>query len=381
MKIRILLAITVFLLTPVAIRAQETATPSATPAAAPATVPPVISTAPPDLSSLPDADLLVYVNPPKILKDGMPRFVPDKQMADLRSSIDTLKKVLKVHIDQINYLVFAMRVRKPVGAEPMPLPEFLVVIKGGVTIETMAQVMLLGGPNARSEKYGTHDVITFTIKDLAKMSEQMPIVGSYSELAISSMQDGSYVAGNTGFVRAAIDAEEGRGRLNADAARSITRDPDSLISINGSVVSGVARGLALIGADRAGGCDCLNHLGQMYAAIKLTPGGVRMTGAVNADNPETAGIVNKMINFLLQQVKNFAPDEQTKQVLEAMKISVEGNEVVGSAEVTEETVRKMLEKQTAPAKVPASATASQPKTATATAPKPKTGRTPRKRTN
>lgn len=375
MKTRFLLilAIAVFLLAPLAIRAQETATPPA--------APPVTPSAPPDLSSLPDADLLLFVNPPKVLKDAMPRFVPEKQMADLRSSIDTLKKVLKVDIDQINYLVFAMRVRKPAGAEPMPLPEFLVVIKGGITIETMAQVMLLGGPNARSEKYGTHDVITFTIKDLAKMSEQMPIVGSYSELAVSSMQDGSYVAGNTGFVRAAIDAEEGRGRLNADAARSITRDPDNLISMNGSVISGVARGLALIGTDRTGGCDCLNHLGQMYAAIKMTPTGLRLTGAVNADNPETAGIVNKMINFLLQQVKNFAPDDQTKQVLEAMKISVEGNEVVGSADISEETARKLLEKQTAPATVPASTPATQPKTAAATPAKPKTGRTTRRRSN
>jgi hypothetical protein len=354
-------------LAPICVRAQEGA---------------VAAAAPPDLSSLPEADVVLYLNPPKILNEAMPRFLPAKQNDGLREALEGLKKVMSVDLLQMKQIVLAMRMRKPVGNAPMPLPEYLFYIKGGVNAATLTGLQVLGGQDVRNEKYGTHDVFTITIKDIAKQSEKMPFIGAYSELAVTALHEDTYVAGTTSYVRAAIDADEGRGRMNAELVRSITRDPESLISINASMLTGAARAIALIDPARPGKWDCLNELGQTYASARLSPGGLRITGALNADNPETAGIIKNLIVFLIEQAKLFAPDPEMKSILSVVNLSVEGNEIVGSGEVPQATIQKMLEsKPSPPAK--ATATASEPAAVTAapvsTQPKPKTRRSSKRR--
>jgi hypothetical protein len=352
-KIVLLLAVAAIVSISAVTSAQDTATP-----------PPATAVAP-DLSSLPDADLVVYMNPAKIVNEAMPKLVPAKQLTDLNNSLDQLKKMLSVDPRKMSYIALAARMRKPVGAEPVPLPEYLLVIKGGVGAGTLMGLLQLGGQNVHTEKYGSHDLYTYTVKDIAKKSEQLPLLGSYAEFGLTILHDDMYVAGTTGFVKAAIDADEGRGRLKPQLAQSIVRDPENLISISGSLLTGLARSIALIDSARPGAWDCLNSFGQGYLALRQTESGLRITGALNGDNPETAGILKNMITFLLKQAESFVPDPEMKTVLQALHVSVEGNEIVGSGDISQTTINSWLEKKTPPP--PPAAVAQPAETQTVTA--------------
>jgi hypothetical protein len=341
-------------------------------------VPPASIAGPADLSNLPDADLVVVLNPPKIVNEAMPKLLPPKDLKGVHEGLDQLKKMMAVDVQQMRYIAVALRMRKP-GTDLIPMPEVLLVISGGLNGGTLTGLQMLLGPDVHTEKYGNHDLLTYTIKDVARQSEKMPFLGALSEVAATAVHDDVIVVGTPGFVRAAIDADEGRGRMNAELARSLTRDPENLITIGGSLITALSRAIALISPDRPNTCECLNRFGQMYTGVKMIDNGLRITGAVNGDNPETAGILKNVIVFLLKQAQAYAPDADSKAILAGMNISVEGSEVVGSGDISAATLTALMQKANAPSapEHATPATTATPQTVTATP----TSATPTRRTN
>lgn len=303
--------------------------------------------APADLSNLPDADLVVMLNPSRIVSEAMPKLLPAKDNQQLQDGLGQLKQMLAVDVKQMQYIAIALRMKKP-GADMIPMPDVLLVIKGGLNAGTLAGLQLLAGPDVRSEKYGNRDVLSYTIKEVARQSEKMPFLSGLSEVSATALHDDLIIVGTPGFVRAAIDADEGRGRMNPELARSVTRDPENLITVGGSFITALSRAIALISPDRPNSCECLNRFGQMYGGVKMIDGGLRITGAMNGDNPETAGILKNLISFALKQAQNLAPDADSKAALAGMNISVEGSEIVGSGDISAQMLTALMQKATSP---------------------------------
>ncbi len=324
---------------------------------------PAPAVAPADLSNLPDADLVVVLNPSRIVGEAMPKLLPAKDNQQLQDGLGQLKQMMAIDVRQMQYIAIALRMKKP-GADLIPMPEVLLVIKGGLNAGTLTGLQLLAGPDVRTEKYGNHDVLNYTIKEVARQSEKMPFLGGLAEVSAAALHNDTIIVGTPGFVRNAIDADEGRGRLNAELARSVTRDSENLITVGGSLITALSRAIALISPDRPNTCDCLNRFGQMYAGVKMIDGGLRITGAMNGDNPETAGILKNVIAFALKQAQSFAPDADSKAVIAGLNISVEGSEVVGSGDVSAATLTALLQKANSPSAP--TKTAPAPPTVTAT---------------
>lgn len=352
------LLLVILLTSGVAAPAQDS---SAVPPAAPASA---AQNSPVELSTLPEADLVLFINPNKILNDALPKLVPAKQNDDIRDSLVQIKKLMAVDVGRMRYLAVAIRVRKPVGTEPIPLPEVLLMINGGINTATITGLKLLAGPDLHTEKYGDHEILTYTIKDIARQSETMPYIGSFANMALAAIHDDVYVAGSPDFVRAAIDADAGRGRINNELAHSLTRDPENLVSLSGSLISALARSIALISPDRPNNCDCLNRFGQTYAGVRMSGDGLRVTAAINGDNPETAGILKNLVNFLIKQVQSWVPNPEVKAMLSDLNLSVDGNEIIGSADISPATIRSLLEKVNKPNPPPPASPPSQPATVT-----------------
>jgi hypothetical protein len=65
------------------------------------------------LASLPEADTLIYINPRRILNDALPRVLPASDLAELRKGLEDVKKDAGVDLSNLDYVVVAMRFRKP----------------------------------------------------------------------------------------------------------------------------------------------------------------------------------------------------------------------------------------------------------------------------
>ena len=80
---------------------------------------------------------------------------------------------------------------------------------------------------------------------------------------------------------------------------------------------------------------------------------------MNADNPDTAKIINNLLAALMQQGVSAVPDKQAQSILKSLKMSARDNEVVWEAEIPEKTVTDFL-KSTAKKDAP-SVSAPEPK--------------------
>jgi len=63
-----------------------------------------------------------------------------------------------------------------------------------------------------------------------------------------------------------------------------------------------------------------------------------LRGAMNADNPDTAKIINNLISGLMKEAINSIPDKQAQALLQNMKMSARDNEIVWEADIPEKVV-------------------------------------------
>ena len=107
------------------------------------------------LANLPEADLLIYVNPQRILNEAVPKFLPEKDLEGMRKGFADMKKNAGVDPTQLEYLVIAVRFRKPTADLNFQAPEIMVISSGDFGAEalmTLAHTASQG--KLRDESYG-----------------------------------------------------------------------------------------------------------------------------------------------------------------------------------------------------------------------------------
>jgi len=73
-------------------------------------------------------------------------------------------------------------------------------------------------------------------------------------------------------------------------------------------------------------------------------------GALNADNPDTAKIINSLINGLLRQATSSVPDPAAQLLFKALSITPQENEVVLRADLPQQMVVDIIKEQMKPKK-------------------------------
>ena len=82
---------------------------------------------------------------------------------------------------------------------------------------------------------------------------------------------------------------------------------------------------------------------------------------MNADNPDTAKIINNLLTFVMQQGIGAVPDKQAQSILQSVKMSARENEVVWEADIPEKVVADYLKAAPAVAPSPPNPAATKPK--------------------
>jgi hypothetical protein len=170
------------------------------------------------LSSLPEADTLIFINPQRILNEAVPKLMPEKQVAEMRSTLNEIKQNVGVDPSKVEYVVVALRFRKPSADLNFMAPEVMIVAGGDFSADSLLLLArMASGGKLRDEKYGTKTLSLMTIDPLVKQAEKNPILKSYSELGIISLNATTIAAGTPAYLKAAVDAEEGRGRISSES--------------------------------------------------------------------------------------------------------------------------------------------------------------------
>jgi hypothetical protein len=327
--------------TPVAMTAATTAGPS--------TVLPSSSSAQivSSLANLPEADTLVYINPQRILNEVVPKFMPAKDVEGMRKGFDDVRTHAGVDPTKIDYIVIAVRFKKPTADLNFQPPEFLAVASGDFNADSLLGLARMASQGKlRDEKYGTKTLGLMTIDPLVKMAEQNPLLKSFTEVGIVSLNANTIAVGTPGYLRAAIDAGDGKNRISTEALNSLVRDPNALISIAGAPWHSFAKSFGMLGTETtAREPRCESKIGDFYVALTMDATNFMLRGVSNADNPDTAKIISRLYSGLLGYATQSIPDATAKSLLKNIAITAEGDEVLLRADVPQQTIVELIQQQ------------------------------------
>ena len=310
------------------------------------------------LAALPEADTLIYINPRRILTVAAPKVITPADLANMRSAFEDFKKGIGIDPSTLDYVVIAMRFNKPAPNLSFTPPEFIAVASGDFSADSVMTVARLAmQEKARDEKHGARTFAITKIDPVAEMADKNPLLKSFAEIGFGPLNTNTLVIGTIGYVKDAMDAADGTGRIANNAISSLVRDPDALLSAAGSPLTAFAKSFGLLGTTTTPRDPrCETGFGNFYGAITMDGGNFNFRGAMNADNPDTAKIINNLLSSLLQQAITSVPDKSTQNVLNGLKLAATENEVVMSASVPETVIADLIREQSKP-KV---TTASQP---------------------
>ncbi|HEY6233407.1 MAG TPA: hypothetical protein VIW64_19235 [Pyrinomonadaceae bacterium] len=310
------------------------------------------------LSTLPEADLLIYINPQRILNDALPKFLPAKDLEGMRQGFEEAKKNAGIDPTKIDYLVIAIRFRKPTADLNFQAPEFMMVSSGDFSADgllTLARMASQG--KLRDEKYGNKTLGLMTIDPIVKEAEKNPLLKSFTEVGIVALNANTIAAGSPGYLRLAVDAGEGKGRISTEALASLVRDPNVLASMAGSPWGSFAKSFGMLGTEttpRAPRCD--TKIGDFYAALTMDATNFSYRGVSNADNPDTARIFANLYSGLLQYATKTIPDATAQLLLKGVAITAEGDEVMVRADFPQQMILDLIKQHMKPKDVTTSAT-------------------------
>jgi hypothetical protein len=314
------------------------------------------------LASLPEADTIIFLSPQKILTEAAPKFMSPAELTKMRSDFADLKKSVGINPASVDSLVLAARFRKPSADLSFVPPDLLVVMSGDFSADsllTTAGVFLQD--RARSETYANKTLTIMKIDPIAEAAQKNPLLKSFAELGAVAINSNTLAVGNIEYLKAAVDAAAGNGRINGAAINSLMRDPNALISMQGSPLTAFAKSFGMLGTQavpRESRCD--TRFGDFYAAITMDASNFNLRGAMNADNPDTAKILHGLISSLLQPALDSVPDKDAQKILKAIRMSAKESEIVWEADVPQATVATIIQEQLKPKKEPPAASSTKP---------------------
>lgn len=321
------------------------------------------------LAPLPDSQAVLFVNARRIVNDLLPRVMP---AADYQKLLGQAQKG-GFDARDLDYAVVAIRFADP--APPNGLPEFLVVIKGGFNADALLMLgrLAAGSQNlkSRQETYGSKTLDIFDTGGIAKAvggadGTKEPDAGQqkpnpYPEVAVTTLDSRTLVAGVPAYVKAAIDASEGRGRLDASTLDLAAREPQALWSLTFVVPPTLPDYVHKFGVppneelDRTLAWLKQFSLSQGMDALDLT-----FHAALLTDQPEHASALAGLVRMGLVAAQTALSEEAAKPnskdaedarralaVLKTVVNRTEGNTLVISATVPVSTVAELVRQQAA----------------------------------
>jgi len=303
------------------------------------------------LASLPEADTLIYINPQRILNEAVPRVMPATDVAKMRLLFEDLKKGVGLDPSSVDYLVIALRFHKPAADLSFVPPEVMAVVSGDFSSDSLLTLARLSlQDKVRDEKYGPRTLAIMKIDPVAAAAEKNPLLKSFAEIGFAPLNSNSVAVGSIGYLKAAMDAADGTGRIASNTVASLLRDPNALVSAAGSPLASFAKSFGLLGTQttpRESRCD--TSFGDFYTAITFDGNNFSVRGAMNADNPDSAKIINGLLSGLLRQAATSVPDKSAQNVLNNLKLAAKENEVVLSADIPPQLVTDFIREQSKPA--------------------------------
>ena len=270
------------------------------------------------LSSLPQADTVIYFSPQRILNEAAPKLMAPADATKMRDAFSELQKGLGIDPAKLDYLVMAVRFNKPTGDLNFVAPDILTVFSGDFNAASLVNNLRASATDLqlRDETYGSKTLTLMTMDDIAEEAQTNPLLKSFIQIGVTPMSTNTLAVGSGAYLRLAVDAAEGKGQISGATISSLLRDPNALVSAAGYPLTAFAKSFGLMGTEAAPRVPkCYTGFGNFYAGVSMGPNSFTLRGAMNVDNPDTAKIMNSILLSLVQGVAGSLADQNVQNIL------------------------------------------------------------------
>lgn len=337
------------------------------------------SEAPQALEAFPDSQAVLYINAHRIIREAMSRVMPPAEYQKMLSGA----RLAGFDPLDLRYIVGGVRFVDP--APQSGMPEFLLVVNGDFSADALlsAARLVFGSEEGkiRSETYGSKTLNIIDLRstskpgdaasgdaeksaagDGAKQEGAAPSPPPFPELATVALDANTLAVGVPDFVRAAIDAGMGQGRLKATTVALASRDPQSLMSLTAVLPENISETLARYGMKSDDQVSrIIDSLEQFNLGVGMNASDFTIKAAMLTGSAEQANIINGLLSFGLMAVKEAATKDANKKqkvaearkarailkVVNTMTHEVEGATVALGFTVSQQAVAELVKEEMA----------------------------------
>jgi hypothetical protein len=294
---------------------------------------------------LPAADAVLAVDLEKLFKEVVPRATAGnaERLAQINADVEQFKARTGLDARAFYRLVVGARILR-LDSGALKLDNVTAIARGPVNAQALGAAIRAASKGAAVEQqYGGKTVYVTTVNDRIKLFGIAKM--RVGELAVSALDAETVALGEPSDVRAAIDAQAGRGpRADLSLFSSVPKGPNDFIGFAGNVPAGTLAGVetGLPNVDRA-----VASIQGFYGSVASTTAGVQIMTTLRAATAADAKQLYDTTDALRQVAPGLISMAGEKgrfaqNAINSLKLSTKGNEVQLRLEVPQSDVSSLL---------------------------------------
>jgi hypothetical protein len=293
---------------------------------------------------MPPADALLAVDLTKLFKEVVPRALAGDaaRLAQVNADVDAFKARTGIDARAFERLVVGARIVK-LESGALKLDNVTAVARGPVNAASLGAAIRASSKGSVAEQnYGGKTVYVTTVNDRIKLFGLANV--RVKELAVAALDAETVALGEPSDVRAAIDAQAGRGPRADLSPLAFPKGPNDFMAFAGNVPAGTLAGIdtGLPNVDRA-----VAAIQGFYGTVGSTAAGIQFMAALRAASASDAKQLFDTIEALRQiapGLVSMAGDKArfAQNAINSLKVTTKGNEVQLRLEVPQSDVSAFL---------------------------------------
>lgn len=248
---------------------------------------------------LPASDAVLFVELRRLLTEAVPRaFGNDaKRLADMNADIEQFKRRTGIDARQFDTLAVGARLANP--REGVTKVDHMVAVARGKfdAAAVVAAVRAASGGTLSEQKHGGKTVYVLSVNDQLKLFGLLKM--RVRELGVSVLSADTLAVGEPAAVRAAIDAQAGRGAVSR-ALLDAARQPGALIGFAGNIPAGSFKDIdtGMPGVDQS-----LASIRRFRGTVGMSATGFQVATILGTDSAKDA----QRLSGTIEAVRQVAP--------------------------------------------------------------------------
>lgn len=280
------------------------------------------------LIPLPASDAVLNVNVRRVLAEAIPRALAGDaaKLADVNADIEQFKTRTGIDARAVETMSVGVRFTNP-SSNVTKIDHIVAVARGTFNSEALVAAGRLAAQGRHTQQQHAGKAV-----HVFGINNEMRLFGLFKfnvrEMAVSVLDANTLAFGEPEAVRAAIDAQSGRGRIDAGLL-DLAGTPNDIIGFAGNMPSSLVNDLDF----------GMPEITRSVASIKRFYGGLAMAGngfQMLTVLRTTGAADAKSLGETIESVRQIAPGlismsggrgRVTRSALENLKVTAQGNEV------------------------------------------------------